>query len=86
VRHSWNLREGDLALRLQKLEKLRAVLTRDGRSLAQAALGWLWARSPKTIPIPGFKTVKQIEDNAGALDRGPLTAQQMSEIGRLLAT
>jgi len=86
VRHGWNLSDGDLALRLKKIETLRAVLTRDGRSLAQAALGWLWARSPKTIPIPGFKTVKQIEDNAGALRHGPLTPEQMADIERLLAS
>ncbi len=85
VRHRWNLREGDLAVRLRKLEALRAVLTRDGRTLAQAALGWVWARSPQTVPIPGFKTVKQIEDNVGALHYGPLNAGQMAEIEKLLA-
>jgi aryl-alcohol dehydrogenase-like predicted oxidoreductase len=85
VRHKWNLREGDLAARLRKLEALRAVLTRDGRTLAQAALGWVWARSPQTMPIPGFKTVKQIEDNVGALRYGPLNAGQMAEIEKLLA-
>ena len=86
VRSGWNLKEGNLALRLQKLEQLRNVLTSDGRSLAQAAIGWLWARSPQTLPIPGFKTVQQVEDNAGALARGPLTAAQMAEIEHILAT
>ena len=84
VRHRWNLREGDLAVRLRKLEALRAVLTRDGRTLAQAALGWVWARSPQTVPIPGFKTVTQIEDNVGALRYGPLNAGQMAEIKQLM--
>ena len=59
---------------------LRDVLTSDGRSLAQAALGWLWARSEATEPIPGFKTVAQVEDNVGALAYGPPSAEQMSEI------
>lgn len=85
VRHTWNLRAGELAARLARLEKLRAVLTRDGRTLAQAALGWLWARSKQTIPIPGFKTVQQIEENVGALSHGPLAAEQMVEIERLLS-
>jgi len=85
VRHGWNLREGNLAQRLQKLDKLRTVLTRDGRTLAQAALGWLWARSRQTIPIPGFKTVKQVEENAAALSFGPLSQEQMSDIEQLLA-
>lgn len=85
VRHAWNLKEGNLALRLQKLDKLRAVLTAGGRTLAQAALGWIWARSPQTVPIPGFKTVRQVEENVGALARGPLSKEQMAEIEKLLA-
>jgi aryl-alcohol dehydrogenase-like predicted oxidoreductase len=39
-----------------------------------------------TIPIPGFKTVAQVEENAAALRLGPLTQQQMTEIGRLMAS
>jgi len=61
------------------------VLTREGHTLAQAALAWLWARSPVTIPIPGFKTVAQVEENAGALEKGPLTDEQMQEIDALLS-
>ena len=40
--------------------------------------------SPKTIPIPGFRTVKQVEENSGAMQFGPLHADQMAEIDRLL--
>ena len=86
VRHGWNFREGQQAEWLDTLEKIRAVMTREGHTLAQAALGWLWARSPVTIPIPGFKTVKQVEENVAALQLGPLTDEQMAEIGRLLGT
>ena len=72
-------------IRLAKLEKIRAVLTADGRTLAQGALGWLWAHSPKTIPIPGFKTIAQVEENVGAMGFGPLTDSQMDQIAALLA-
>lgn len=41
-------------------------------------------RSERTIPIPGFKTVKQIEENIAAMDFGPLIAEQMKEIDVLL--
>ena len=85
VRHSWDFKAGEQAQRLQKLADLRAVLTSDGRSLTQAALGWLWAHSPVTLPIPGFKNIAQVEENVGALARGPLSEQQMSEIKRLLS-
>ncbi|MEV5544951.1 aldo/keto reductase [Streptomyces sp. NPDC052309] len=69
---------------LARVEALRDVLTADGRTLAQGALGWLWARSPRTVPIPGFRSVAQAEENAGALAKGPLTAGQMAEVDRIL--
>ena len=80
VRHDWNLREGERAERLAKLQALRDVLVSDGRTLAQAALGWLWARSDKTVPIPGFKTVGQVEENAGAMRFGMLSEEQMEMV------
>jgi aryl-alcohol dehydrogenase-like predicted oxidoreductase len=69
---------------LDALDAIRDELTSGGRSLAQGALAWLWARSENTIPIPGFKTVAQVEDNAGAMQLGPLTADQMAEIDQIL--
>lgn len=69
---------------LGKVEAVRQVLTSGGRTLAQGAIAWLWARSSKNIPIPGFRTVKQIEENCGALQFGPLNAEQMVEIDRIL--
>jgi aryl-alcohol dehydrogenase-like predicted oxidoreductase len=52
--------------------------------VAQGALAWLWARSQKTLPIPGFRTVSQVKENAGAMQFGPLTREQMREIDKLL--
>ncbi|CAG0946174.1 partial Aldo-keto reductase IolS, partial [Anaerolineae bacterium] len=69
---------------LRMLDAIRTILTQDGRSLAQAALGWLWARSPMTIPIPGFKTIAQVEENSRAMDFGPLADTQMKQIERVL--
>lgn len=69
---------------LNKLDALRQVLTSSGRSLAQGALAWLWGRSPNTVPIPGFKTVAQVEENCTALKFGPLTGAQIIEIDRIL--
>ena len=84
VRHDWDLKEGRIADIIINVEALRSVLTSGGRTLAQGALGWLWARSECTIPIPGFKTVKQVEENAGAMQFGPLTSEQMQEIDCIL--
>lgn len=69
---------------LGRVEALREILTSEGRTLAQGALAWIWARSPQTVPIPGFRSVAQAEENAGALAKGPLTAEQMAEIDRIL--
>jgi aryl-alcohol dehydrogenase-like predicted oxidoreductase len=69
---------------LAKRDAVRQVLESGGRTLAQGALAWLWARSPRTIPIPGFRTVKQVEENAAAMERGPLAPAQMQEIERIL--
>jgi aryl-alcohol dehydrogenase-like predicted oxidoreductase len=69
---------------LAKLEAVRDILTSNGRTLAQGALAWIWAASPCTIPIPGFRTVAQVRDNAGAMQFGPLTPDQMAQIARLI--
>ncbi len=69
---------------LEQLEKIREILTSNGRTLVQGALAWIWARSEKTVPIPGFKTVAQVEENAKAMQFGPLTKEQMKEIDSLL--
>ncbi len=69
---------------LEKLEALRGILTSSGRTLAQGALDWVLTRSPRTVPIPGFRTVKQVEENAGALQCRPFTQEQMDQIDGLL--
>ena len=48
------------------------------------ALTWIWGRSERTVPIPGFRTVAQVEENARALELGPLTAEQMREVDAIL--
>jgi aryl-alcohol dehydrogenase-like predicted oxidoreductase len=67
-----------------KRDAIREILTSKGRSIAQGALAWNWARSEKTLPIPGFRTVVQVQENAGAMQFGPLTIEQMQEINKLL--
>jgi aryl-alcohol dehydrogenase-like predicted oxidoreductase len=69
---------------LRRAETLRPVLTEGGRSYVQGALGWILARSPRAIPIPGFRTVEQVEGIAGALTHGPLRPEQMTAIDELL--
>jgi aryl-alcohol dehydrogenase-like predicted oxidoreductase len=69
---------------LAKLESVREILTANGRTLTQGALAWLWSRSPRTIPIPGFRTVKQVQENAKALEFGALSQVQFLEVEKIL--
>ncbi len=69
---------------LKMMEAVREILRSGGRTLAQGALAWLWARSEQTLPIPGFRTAAQVEENCGAMKFGALTAEQMNEIETLL--
>ncbi len=63
-----------------RLEALADILTSDGRTIAQGALAWHWARSPALIPIPGAQTVAQVRENTAALQAGPLTREQLDHI------
>ncbi|MCH1642355.1 aldo/keto reductase [Paenibacillus timonensis] len=69
---------------LAKLDAVREILTSGGRSLVQGALAWIWGKSACTIPIPGLKNVKQVEEAAEAISYGPLTPEQMNEIELIL--
>lgn len=69
---------------LENLDALRDIFTSAGRSLAQGALAWIWARSEKMLPIPGIRTVAQAIENAKAMEFGPLTPEQVQEIDQIL--
>jgi aryl-alcohol dehydrogenase-like predicted oxidoreductase len=76
--------DGGMERWLERIAEAREELTAGGRSLVQGALGWIWARSPATLPIPGFRTVAQVQENAGAADHGPLPDERMERIEAIL--
>jgi aryl-alcohol dehydrogenase-like predicted oxidoreductase len=67
-----------------KRDAILEILRSKGRSIAQGALAWNWARSEKTLPIPGFRTVAQVQENAAAMQFGPLTIEQLQAIDKVL--
>ncbi|MDQ0897678.1 MULTISPECIES: aldo/keto reductase [unclassified Paenibacillus] len=69
---------------IRQLMSIRDILTSNGRTLTQGALAYLWARSETTLPIPGFRKVKQVTENAKALEFGPLTQTQVQQIQQLM--
>lgn len=83
-RNDWDCADGEQARQLNRLDQVREILTREGHTLPQAALAWLLAYSDTVIPIPGFKTLKQIQETVGVLKKGPLTSEQMAELDALL--
>ena len=61
-------------------QQLGPYLTSDGRSYVQGALGWIWARSPLTIPLPGFRNMEQMQELVQARRFGPLSSDAMQAI------
>jgi aryl-alcohol dehydrogenase-like predicted oxidoreductase len=84
-RARFDFSEGPAALRLRQLDAVRDVLTANGHTLPQACLAYIWALDDKMVPIPGFRTAAQVEENAAALAKGQLSPDQMAEVQGLLA-
>jgi len=78
-RRQWFEDEGFLKA-LACAREIAPYLTGDGRSYVQGALGWIWARSPLTIPVPGFRTMEQIQELVQARQFGPLPLDVMQAI------
>jgi aryl-alcohol dehydrogenase-like predicted oxidoreductase len=55
-----------LRANLEIVARVRKVAERLGVTPAQVALAWVIAQGPQVVPIPGTKTPKYLEDNAGA--------------------
>lgn len=83
-RHGIDLSNERFSEMLDKVQRVGEVLTSDGRTMVQGALAWIWARSERTLPIPGFKTVQQATENAKAMTFGALTKDQMRQIDDIL--
>lgn len=85
VRHNWDLRAGKSPQNLQRIEAVRKMFadTGDPRTQAQIALAWIWTRSDRTIPIPGFKTLAQVKENIQAMEYGLLGKEQMKKIDEI---
>jgi aryl-alcohol dehydrogenase-like predicted oxidoreductase len=65
-------------------EQMEPLLTRDGRSYVQGALGWIWAHSPLVIPLPGFRNMEQMQALVQARQFGPLPKDVMQDIAELV--
>jgi aryl-alcohol dehydrogenase-like predicted oxidoreductase len=78
-RSEWFDQEEFLKL-LACAQQLEPFLTSNGRSYVQGALGWIWARSPLAIPLPGFRNLEQMQVLVQAQQFGPLPVEAMQAI------
>jgi len=66
-----------------QIEALRQAFAGDARTLGQIALGWIWAQSDCTVPIPGFRTVAQVKESVKAMGFGPLAGEEVNKIEQI---
>jgi aryl-alcohol dehydrogenase-like predicted oxidoreductase len=85
IRSLTDFNDARVVSRLKTVDALREILTSGGRSMAQGALAYIWGLDERMVPIPGFKTVQQVRDNAGALDFGPLNPEQVNQVQEIVA-
>ena len=83
-RSDWFRDEGFLET-LDRAESLRPILTREGRSYVQGALAWILARSPRAVPIPGFRTVAQVEELADSMQHGAMSRENFEAVAALVS-
>jgi aryl-alcohol dehydrogenase-like predicted oxidoreductase len=85
IRHSWDMHAEWPTKTLQRVEEVRRLFADAGdvRTLAQIALAWIWTRSDRTIPIPGFKTLAHVKENIQATEFDLLSNEQMKKIDEI---
>ena len=78
------LTERHVAASLEKVRKLDAVAQRRGSSLAQMAIAWVLRKPQVTSALIGASSVRQLETNIAALEKPPLSADELREIEAIL--
>ncbi len=69
---------------LARIAAVRELLQIGGRTLTQGALSWCLAVGHNTIPVPGARTVAQVEENAATIGFAPLPDAVVHEIAGLI--
>ena len=65
---------------LERVRGLNEIARGRGQSLAQLALTWVLRHPQVTSALIGASSVEQLNDNFGALDAAPLTAEEIAAI------
>ena len=83
--HRINFKDERMKSMFSAIEQVKELLKESGRTLPQAAIGYLLAKHESIVPIPGFKNQKQVEENAKSLVLGPLSKKNVKEIDELFS-
>jgi L-glyceraldehyde 3-phosphate reductase len=67
---------------LAKVRALNQIAQRRGQTLAQMALAWTLRDPRVTSTLVGASSVTQLEQNVGALDKLPFSAEELRDIDR----
>ncbi len=76
----------DVDKNLQTVRALRDIARKRGQALSQMALAWTLRDPRVTAAIVGVSSVKQLDENLGALDHLEFSPDDLAEIDRLTAT
>ena len=79
----YSLDENTVQQNRQKVSGLREIARRRGQSLAQMALAWELRDARVTAAIIGVSSVRQLDENLGALDHLEFSKEELAEIDRL---
>jgi L-glyceraldehyde 3-phosphate reductase len=71
---------------LEKVRRLNELARTRGQSLAQLALVWVLRHPQVTTVLVGASRVAQLEDTVGALMQRELSAEELKQIERILAS
>jgi len=71
---------------VQTVRALRDIARKRGQALAQMALAWDLRDPRVTAAIVGVRSVKQLDENLGALENIEFSTDELAEIDRLTAT
>lgn len=74
---------GNYEKNVEAVERLAALAATKGATVSQLALAWLLTRGEHIVPIPGTRSVRRIEENAGAADL-TLTEADLAAIAEIL--
>src|SRR5260370_22500454 len=81
----YSLTEESVERNIDRIRALNDIAAQRGQKLSQMALAWELRDPRVTSAVIGVSSVKQLEENLGALDNLSFTAEELADIDRIAA-